>query len=312
MSLFLVTAPATEPLTISEVKAHLRLDTSNGEPAPTLVTAALAAVPIAGNLENGTHRYLATFVTADGETDAGTACAAVTVTDKTVNGKIELTAIPLGGSAVTSRKIYRQFNSTGTFKLQSTIANNTATTLTDNTANASLGADAPSTNTTSDPQLGDWNTAAREYGETCTHRAFITQTWDDKRDGFPSGLDDDGGIWLPKAPLISVTSISYIDTAGVTQTWSSALYTVDAPAGPKARFGRITPIYGQLFPVTRDIENAVTIRFVAGYGAASAVPRLIKTCLKEHVRAQWLRGDAEESQNILTWVDRQLWGYKAF
>ena len=303
-----MTAPATEPVTVAELKAHLRLDSSDGEPPPTLITAALAAVPIAGNLENGTHRYLATFVTADGETDAGLATAVVTVTDKTVNGKIELTAIPIGGSAVTARKIYRQFNSAGTFKLQSTIANNTATTATDNVANASLGADAPSTNTTADSQLTAWNISAREYGETFTHRGFITQTWDDKRAGFPC----DGVIWLPKAPLISVTSVTYLDTAGISQTWSNTLYTVDAPSGPKARMGCLVPNYGEVFPSTREIVNAVTIRFVAGYGAAAAVPSLIKTCLKEHVRASRLRGDGDAAQQILDWVDRQLWGYKAF
>jgi len=316
VSLSLVTAPATEPLTVSEVKAHLRIDSSTGEPAPTLVTAALAAVPIAGNVEAGTHKYLATFVTADGETDAGQASAAVTVVDKAVNGKVELTAIPLGGSAVTSRKIYRQFNGTGTFKLQSTIANNTATTLTDNAANASLGADAPSTNTTSDPQFVAWIKAAREYGETFTHRAFITQTWDLKLDAFPC----DGAIEIPQAPLLTASSspastdpvVTYVDTAGATQTWNAALYTVDAPSGPKARLGRIEPIYGGVFPSTRDVVNAVTVRFYAGYGAAAAVPSLIKTCLKEHVRASWLRGDADEAQKILNWVDRQLWGFKSF
>ncbi len=225
-----------------------------------------------------------------------------------INGKIELAAIPLGGSAVTARKIYRQFNSTGTFKLQSTISNNTATTLTDNTANASLGADAPTANTTADPELVSWILAAREYGETCTHRAFITQTWEWKRGGFPC----DDVIWIPKPPLVSVTSVTYVDPAGVTQTWSASLYTVDAPSGPKARAGRIVPNYGEIFPATRDVVNAVTIRFVAGYGAASVVPSLLKTCLKELTRAYRLRGEADAGIAILNWVDRQLWAYKAF
>lgn len=151
--------------------------------------------------------------------------------------------------------------------------------------------------------------AAREYGETCTHRAFVTQSWDDKRCGFP-GYDE--AIWLPRPPLISVTSVTYIDTAGVTQTWSSSLYTVIAPAGPKASAGSIVPNYGQIYPATRDVVNAVTIRFVAGYGDATAVPALIKTCLKEHVRASRLRSDPDAARKILDWVDRQLWGYKAF
>jgi hypothetical protein len=60
---------------------------------------------------------------------------------------IGLTTISTGASNVTQRKLYRRFNGTGTFKLVTTIANNTATTYTDTTTNASLGAAAPSTNT---------------------------------------------------------------------------------------------------------------------------------------------------------------------
>lgn len=60
---------------------------------------------------------------------------------------VPLTAIPLGDANVTSRKLYRRFNGSGTFKLVTTIANNTATTHSDTTANASLGADAPSSST---------------------------------------------------------------------------------------------------------------------------------------------------------------------
>lgn len=314
MALTLVTAPATEPVTVAEAKTHLRLDQALGEPAPTLLTAALAAVPIAGNVENGTHKYLATFVTADGETDAGLACAAVTVTDKTVNGKIELTAIPLGGSAVTSRKIYRQFNGTGTFKLQSTIANNTATTLTDNTANASLGADAPSTNTTSDPYVIALIQAAREYCETFTHRAFITQTWDLKLDAFPCY---DEAIWLPKAPAVSVTSVTYTATDGTSTTWSASLYTTDIPTGPLAGRARIVPAYAEYYPSTRDVVNAVTVRFVAGYGAASTVPQSIKAAMKI-LMATW--NDPGRTsvvigasvQEVPRTIDALLWPYKAF
>jgi uncharacterized phiE125 gp8 family phage protein len=160
-----------------------------------------------------------------------------------------------------------------------------------------------------DALIDDLIRGAREYAETFTHRSFLTQTWDDKREAFPC---DGEAIWLPQPPLLSVTSVTYVDTAGVTQTWSPTLYTVDAPVGPKARAGCLVPNYGEIYPSTRDVVNAVTIRFVAGYGAASAVPRLILACLKEHVRASWVRGDAAESQRILAWVHTQLWAYKAW
>src|ERR1051326_377977 len=118
--------------------------------APGAATVALAGAG-AGSVDNGAHSYKVTFVTATGETDAGTASAQVTVADKTVNGKIALSAIPIGNSNVTSRKIYRTVaGDTGSYLLVGTISDNTTTTFTDNIADSSLGAQIPSTNSTLD------------------------------------------------------------------------------------------------------------------------------------------------------------------
>lgn len=150
--------------------------------------------------------------------------------------------------------------------------------------------------------------SAREYAETFTHRAFLTQTWDEKLDAFPDVLE------VPLPPLqITPTApvITYVDTAGATQTLSASLYTIDAPTGPHARPARIVPAYGLTWPSTRDVPNAVTVRFVAGYGlAAGSVPALIRLAMKEHIRMNWLRGDGADA--ILTWVNTQLWTFKAF
>src|SRR3954465_1121425 len=105
-SLSLVVAPTAEPITVIEAKRHLRLDTSDGEPAPTAPTVALAGVG-AGSVDNGDHRYLVTFVTAGGETDAGVLSAVVTVANKTTNGKVQVSNLAIGGAAVTARKVYR-------------------------------------------------------------------------------------------------------------------------------------------------------------------------------------------------------------
>ena len=150
--------------------------------------------------------------------------------------------------------------------------------------------------------------ASRQYCETFTHRAFITQTWDDKRDGFPS---DEESITLPLAPLISVTSVTYTSTAGVLTTWASTNYTVDAPVGPEAERGRIIPVYGVSYPSVRDIENAVTIRFIAGYGGASSVPAGIKTAMKLLVEHGWGRSPGDAAL-LKAGAEAFLWPFKSW
>lgn len=309
--LSVVTPPAIEPLTIAEARRQILMNTSAGEPAPSGLTVALASPAVAGNVTAGAHRYLATFVTADGETEGGDVSAIVTIADAAVNGKVELTAIPIGGSLVTSRKLYRTTAGGSIYLFLATLSNNTATVYTDNIADGSLGAQAPTTNTTADPELSAWITSSRLHCESDpsadgtsggTGRTLITTTYDLKLDGFPCGYSSALGqfdynnrylerqflggtgmrpIIIPKPPLISVTSITYVDTDGATQTWASSNYTVDAPVGDFAEPGRICPVYGQVYPVTRAQPAAVTIRFVAGYGAAaSAVPQPIKSAMK--------------------------------
>lgn len=276
----LITAPTTEPLTVAEVKRQLQKGTSAGEPAPTAPTVALAGSG-AGNVDNGVHRYAVTFVTADGETELGVVSSAVTVADKTVNGKVAVSAIPTGGSAVTARKLYRTIAGGSTYLLLATIADNTTTTYTDNTADSGLGAQAPTTNTTEDPEIVRRITSVRDRCELVTGRALITQTWDLIGDGFPSC----GYIEIPKPPLQSITHVKYRDTAGTLQTWASTNYVVKHATAvppvlnPRAPRGILALAFGVTWPATYGQAGDVQIRFVCGYGSASAVPRLLKDAM---------------------------------
>lgn len=287
-SLTLYAAPTVEPLTVGEAMQRARIDSMNQEVPPSAFTAALAATPIAGSVNVGAHRYVATFVTADGETQAGGVSAAVTVVDAGVNGKVELSAIPLGGSLVTSRKIYRTAANGSIFYLAATLANNTATTYTDNIADASLGAQAPTVNTTGDPELNALIRTVRVAAEGYTRRALVTQTWDLKLDRFPCWT-----IHVPKPTLQSVVSITYVDTDGNTQTLDPATYLVDPNSTP----ARITPVFGGIWPVTLYQNNAVKVRFVAGYGLAAAVPDGIKTWMIIRIKHLFDNPDAIVVQN---------------
>jgi uncharacterized phiE125 gp8 family phage protein len=106
---------------------------------------------------------------------------------------------------------------------------------------------------------------------------LLQATWELRLDELPCGYE----IQIPKPPLVSVTSFSYIDTAGNTQVWSALNYQVDAPTGPYADRGRIQPAYATNWPAARtDTMNAVTIRFVAGYGTQPiTVPQTIRQAM---------------------------------
>jgi hypothetical protein len=65
----------------------------------------------------------------------------------TASNTVLLSAIPVGSTAVTGRKIYRTAANQAQLKLLTTIANNTATTHTDTAADATLGANVPTSDT---------------------------------------------------------------------------------------------------------------------------------------------------------------------
>lgn len=299
--LVVVTPPATEPVTLAEVTAHCRIDDTNQENAPSAPTAALASPAAPGNVDNGAHRGLVTFVTADGETQAGVASAAVTVADKTVNGQIVWSNIPLGGASVTARKLYRTLAGGSAYYLAATIANNTATTYTDNIADSALGVGAPTTNTTGDPLLNIYIAAAGQHAETYLKRKLVTQTLDLHLDAFP--------CWTLKmpVPMQSVSAITYFDSNGVEQTLAADQYLVDSTTEP----ARITPAFGLVWPVTQYRNNAVKVRFVAGYGAASAVPACVKHWMAMRVKTVWDQRDQNTKQLGMpvfepSWVDGLL------
>lgn len=123
--------------------------------------------------------------------------------------------------------------------------------------------------------LTAYGIAARQQCESILERALITQTWARMLDCFPWSE-----IELGKPPVQAITSITYIDTAGATQTLSSSAYVLD-PTGEEPGF--VLPVFGYVWPPTLDTAGAVTITFTCGYGAAAAVPDAIKTWIRMRV-----------------------------
>jgi uncharacterized phiE125 gp8 family phage protein len=120
-----------------------------------------------------------------------------------------------------------------------------------------------------DTLLGTLIAAARESIDGPTGwlgRCLVQQTWDMKLDDFPSS---GCGIHIPLAPLSSVTSISYVDSNGDSQTLAPSSYQV---VNGGARRSRIDEAYGTNWPATRDQADAVTVRLVLGYPPSEDSP----------------------------------------
>lgn len=104
--------------------------------------------------------------------------------------------------------------------------------------------------------------AARRWAETYTRRSLVRQTRRYRLDRF-------GGraIELPNSPLRAVRRITYVDSTGAVQEWASSSYRVDAHSDVP----RIEPAWGESWPTTRDVVNAVTVEYSAGWAAPFTV-----------------------------------------
>ena len=93
------------------------------------------------------------------------------------------------------------------------------------------------------------------------HRVLMPQTWEQRMSGFPAG----GRIVLQRAPVISVTSLTYYDSDGAEQVLTGSpeeyLYFPNGDYEP----AEIRPLVDTDFPSTTSRLDAVTITFEAGY-----------------------------------------------
>jgi len=152
--------------------------------------------------------------------------------------------------------------------------------------------------TSEDTLLDLWNSSARQHFERITGRQVLDALWERRLDTVPGCR---GPIELPHAPLLEVVSFEYIALDGTLTSFSSGAspdepyYDVEAPAGPYAERGRITPKYGYEWPTPRCEPGAVRIRYRAGWGTTPAdVPELAKAALHglvEHFHRRGFRED---------------------
>lgn len=182
--------------------------------------------------------------------------------------------------------------------------------------------------TDDDTYISGLISAARAHIEHTTGYLMGSQSWQMALDYFPMGniglfpypyynglplqawqpfftvpiyrlMDNPRQIKIPLGPLVSITSIAYIDANGVSATISASDYVVDNISLP----GRICLKTGKDWPTPAAglaVANGVLITFVAGYapttGGLSTAPADLKAAVKLLV-AHWYenREDAQEA-----------------
>ena len=160
--------------------------------------------------------------------------------------------------------------------------------------------------------------SATMWAEKFCNRVFCEQTWAMKLPGFPSTCSANGRIELPKPPLRSVTSITYVDAAGAPQTLSGSVY-----AAQSDDYGAFIELaYSQSWPSTRSQSDAVIVTFLAGYAKTGAgtegdpynyranVPGPIKEALKRKVQHSYDNLRPEDADALQVHVAQLLWPYK--
>jgi hypothetical protein len=164
-------------------------------------------------------------------------------------------------------------------------------------------------------------TAARERAELLTGRTLIASTWTYNLDAFPYAYPhltapartsypsyvqswvDSQCIYLPRAPLIEVTSLQYLQDGGnptVYTTLDPSRYVVDTASEP----ARVCPVYNQFWPVALSYPCSVQLTYTAGY--TSSVPEIILTVMK--ILITYFYENRDDSMDTPVVVERLLAG----
>lgn len=127
------------------------------------------------------------------------------------------------------------------------------------------------TNEDTDAEITGLIASATKSAETFCNRPFIQREFTETFDYFPACIRPE------KCPIISVTSIEYVDQDAQTQNYTT--YQLDK--GSKFIQGRIIPNNDSYWPSTKSVLNAVTLKYEAGYGADwNTVPEDVKMAIR--------------------------------
>ena len=148
-----------------------------------------------------------------------------------------------------------------------------------------------------DPFVTDFIKLATEVVEDMTQRCCLNRTYVWKAPRFVSGArgptDDfwyarypfgdrpDPVLYLPIAPVVSISSVTYVNTAGSITTVSPTTYVLDNASEPC----RLGPTVNWPTDLSTSELMPVTVTFVAGYDASdpTKVPFRLREAIKRLV-----------------------------
>ncbi len=128
--------------------------------------------------------------------------------------------------------------------------------------------------TTRDTELALKISAARAYVERYCSVRLVTQTLVMACDGFADFAR------LPEAPIQSVTTVTYVDTAGADQTLPTGDYELRRDGLEPS----IASAFGTQWPKVQE-GSRISVTVTAGFGNAADVPPNIKLAVLMHVAA---------------------------
>jgi len=139
-----------------------------------------------------------------------------------------------------------------------------------------------------DADFRRWIVSARRQVEHDAEIVFYTGTFTWKLSRFPVA------DWLEiplVRPVSSITSITYPDNAGATQTWSSSEYTLKEAMSPVIELN-----YGFTWPAIREVVNGITVTLVAGHATVFAMPQQYIDAVILKVRSHYLTSLGEDTK----------------
>lgn len=319
MKAVLYSAPTSEPVSLSELKMQLRLDSSSwndglgltqslsyashGVSAGGAYTHLGDGILVAGKLAEiilscGTNGATGTNDTKIQESDDN-----ITFTDWKIDGVVQ--AFTQVTTASDNSDYKKQYTGTKTYiRTASKVLLAACEFGTSILTNAATTAE--------DALLEIYIQSAREIVEDETRRALFTQTWDLYLDEFPT----EDYIKLPFGNLQSVTSIKYKDTAGTETTMTVTTDYLVETNGSKC--GRIVLPWGVSWPSGELYpSNPITIRFICGWTTTALIPSKIRNAvlmtavdLWQNRESQTFSNNSAQKYEINPTVQKLLWNEK--